>query len=215
MFRKDYLVRAIEEITEALGAIFGLKQQKKHPEALQELEDLFRTQFRLNSLLLGTLSPKDITELFRSGGIIEADKLQTLARLLREEADIILDSGSANEGRIRQQKALHLFLVAKQHGADPSLWQLDEEISSLLAQLKGHPLHPDTERLVFSFAEEKGRYAQAEDALYRLIDQQAMGVQEGIAFYERLANVDPQNLEEGGLSAIEVQEGLVELRNRL
>ncbi|MFD3262028.1 DUF6483 family protein [Paenibacillus lentus] len=215
MLRKDYLVRAIEEITEALGAIFGLKQQKKHPEALQELEELYRTQFRLNSLLLGTLSPKDITELFRSGRIIEADKLQTLARLLREEGDLFLDNGQVNEGRVRQQKALQLFLVARQHGADRALWGLDEEIFSLLAKLKGYPLNPDAERLVFHFTEEKGKYDLAENALYRLIDQHAMDVHEGIAFYERLSDVDPRELEEGGLSAAEVQEGLVELRNRL
>ncbi|WP_055105221.1 DUF6483 family protein [Paenibacillus ihumii] len=215
MFRKDYLVRIIEEITEALGVIFGLKQQKKHPDALRELEELYQTQFRLSSLLLGSLSPKDITELFRSGGFVEADKLQTLARLLREEGDIFLDSGKTDEGRMRQQKALHLFLTARQHGADPSLWQLDEEIFGLMSKLKGYSLNPDTERLVFDFAEEMGRYDLAENALYRLMDQQAMDVHEGIAFYERLAELDPQRLVEGGLSAAEVQEGLAELRHRL
>ncbi|GAA0137331.1 hypothetical protein YSY43_41720 [Paenibacillus sp. YSY-4.3] len=215
MFRKDYLVQVIEEITEALGTIFGLKQQKKHPEALQELDELYRTQFRLSSLLLGTLSPKDIAELFRSGGVIEADRLQTLARLLREEGDLILDSGQTNEGRMRQRKALHLFLEARQHGADPSLWQLDEEIFSLMEKLKGNSLDPDTERMVFGFAEDKGKFDLAENALYRLIDQQEMDVHEGIAFYERLAGVAPDKLEEGGLSAAEVQEGLAELRHRL
>ncbi|MNJ56270.1 hypothetical protein D3C77_518070 [compost metagenome] len=95
------------------------------------------------------------------------------------------------------------------------MWQLDEEVFSLMTKLKGFFLDPDTERMVFRFAEEKGRYDLAENALYRLIEHQEIDVHEGLAFYERLAGVDPLKLEEGGFSAAEVQEGLAELRQRL
>ncbi|MNN23267.1 hypothetical protein D3C81_1366590 [compost metagenome] len=211
MLRRDYLVRMIEEMTEVIGKVFDLKQQRKTTEALWTLDELFQRQFRLNSDLLGSLSAKDTVDLFRNGELIEADKLQSLARLLKEEGDVYLLSGQSDEGTIRHMKALHLYLAAGLNGADTTLWQMDGEIKDLLRLLKGYRLHSETEQLLLQYEEAAGRFDLAENALFRLLKNGEATKEEGIAFYERLLSLDPHELERGGLPLEEVKEGLDEV----
>ncbi|RCX13915.1 hypothetical protein DFP94_11926 [Fontibacillus phaseoli] len=208
MLRKDYLVRMIEEMTEIIGKVFDLKQQRKWIESLWELDELYKKQFRLNSRLVGSLAAKDIVELMRTGGNVEADKLQSLARLVKEEGDIYSVSGQPDEGIFRWMKALHLYLAASQHGADRDLWNISSEVNELLAILKGYQLPADTERLLMNYEESEGRYDQAENALYRLLKNGAAERAEGIAFYERLLILSRERLQQGGLPQEEVREGL-------
>ncbi|MCA1294479.1 DUF6483 family protein [Paenibacillus sp. alder61] len=208
MLRKDYLVRMLEEMTEMIGKVFGLKQQRKWTEALWELDELYRKLFRLNSRLLGSLSAKDIVEMMRTGGTVESDKLQSLARLMKEEADVLTASGQPEEGVLRARKALHLYLAAHTYGADPGLWELHGEVSELQESLKGFRLPEDTERLLMGYEESRGNFALAENALYRLLESGSARREEGVAFYTRLLALDPGKLEEGGLPETEVREGL-------
>lgn len=208
MLRKDYLVRMIEEMTEIIGKVFGLKQQRKWIEALWELDELYKQQFRLNSRLLDSISAKDLVEMHRAGGIVEADKLQSLARLMSEEADIYKDMGKADDAVFRRMKALHLYLAASQHGANRDLWSMNDQVRELLFLLRGYRLPADTERLLMDYEVSEGRYDLAENALYRLLQDGVAEREEGIAFYNRLLALPPAMLEQEGLPESEVREGL-------
>jgi hypothetical protein len=62
-----------------------------------------------------------------------------------------------------------------------------------------------------------GRYADAEDALFELIDERpedARPVEEAIAFCQRLRPLEPEQLADGGLSLEEVNATLSELLRR-
>lgn len=214
MLRRDYLVRMIEEMTEVLGKVFMLKQQKKKVEALWALDELFKGQFRLSSQLLENLSAKDIVRLFQSGGEVEADKLQSLARLLKEEGDVYENSGEPDEGASRWLKSLHLYLTAALHGADRSLWDMYAAISELQALLKTYRLPPDTEWLVLRWEEGEGRYDLAENALYRLLEEGHATKEDAAGFYRRLLTLSRDTLAAGGLPAEEVEEGLAEVEAR-
>lgn len=211
MLRRDYLVRMIEEMTEVLGKVFMLRQNKKLTEALWSLDELYKRQFRLHARLLDTLPAKDIVELFHSGGELEADKLQSLARLLKEEGDIRLAMQEEEEAAARWMKALHLYLAAGLHGADRSLWNWPDAVSELQALLKSYRLPPETELLLMKLEESEGRYDQAENALYRLLTEESISKEEADAFYQRLLILPSEQLEEGGLPLEEVREGLLEL----
>lgn len=214
MLRRDYLVRMIEEMTEVLGKVFGLKQQKKKVEALWALDELYKGQFRLSSQLLETLSAQDIVRLFQTGGEVEADKLQSLARLLKEEGDVYEGSGEPDEGASRWLKSLHLYLTAALHGAERSLWDLPGAISELQALLKEYRLPPDTEWLVLRWEESEGRFDLAENALYRLLKEGGATKADAIRFYRRLLTLTPETLAAGGLPIEEVEEGLAEAEAR-
>jgi len=62
-----------------------------------------------------------------------------------------------------------------------------------------------------------GRYADAEDALFELIDERPDDpgpVDEAIAFCQRLRPLEPEELEAGGLTRQEVDDTLAELLAR-
>lgn len=207
MLRKDYLVRMIEEMTEMIGKILDLKQQRKWIDALWQIDDLYRRLFRLNSELIAGLSAKDLVELMRANGTVESDKLQSLAKLIKEEGDILLSSGEPDQGVRRQIKALHLFLAASQYGTNRELWNLETSVEELRVLLKPYVLPVDTERLLLNYQEGLRKYDQAEDTLYRLLKSEGITKEEGVLFYRRLSLLLPEELIQGGLPPEEIREG--------
>ncbi|GIP30435.1 hypothetical protein J23TS9_55650 [Paenibacillus sp. J23TS9] len=215
MFRKDYILQMVEDMVEMVGKVFGLKQQKKYAEALWEIDDLLSKNFRLNSKLLNSLSVEDMIDMFRLGGAIEADKLQSIARLLEEEGGVYLDMGHKDEGLTRLMKSLHLYLYADLHGADHSMLKLPERVTDLKEQLKGYRLPAKTDKLLLGYEEEQGHYDEAENALFRLLDQHEMTEEEGLTFYQRLLMRSDDELKAGGLPRAEVEEGVEELQRKV
>ncbi|UQZ33520.1 hypothetical protein C2I18_08180 [Paenibacillus sp. PK3_47] len=210
MFRRDYIVRMIEDMTAMVAKVLTLKQEKKTTEALWEVDELLGRHFRLNSRLLNSLSVEDIIEMFRLGGVIESDKLQGVARMLKEEGSIYAAAGDQEAALFRAMRSLHLFLYANQHGADRELLHMTKEIGELLEDVEGYRLPVKTERLLLSYLEEEGRYDKAEDSLYRLWEQGEQVVYEGKGLYERLLLKTPEELERGGLPLEEVVQGQIE-----
>ncbi|AIQ54868.1 DUF6483 family protein [Paenibacillus sp. FSL R7-0331] len=210
MFRRDYIVRMIEDMTAMVAKVMTLKQEKKTTEALWEVDEQFNRHFRLNSRLLNSLSVEDMIEMFRLGGIIESDKLQGVARLLKEEGSIYAAAGNKEAALLRSMRALHLFLYADQHGADRELLGMTKEVEELLDNIQGYQLPVKTERLLLPYLESDGRYAKAEDSLYRLWEQGADVAVEGQGLYRRLLLKEPEALELGGLPLEEVRQGQAE-----
>ncbi|WP_150273527.1 DUF6483 family protein [Paenibacillus tepidiphilus] len=207
MFRRDYIVRMIEDMTAMIAKVLTLKQERKTTEALWEVDELLGRHFRLNSRLLNSLSVEDIIDMFRLGNVLESDKLQGVARLLKEEADIYRAAGNADEALFRSMRSLHLFLYADLHGADREMLDMTAEIDGLLGEVEGYSLPVKTERLLLPYMESLGRYAKAEDSLYRLREQGENVADEGRKLYGRLLQQPPELLELGGLPLEEVRQG--------
>ncbi|BCG61017.1 DUF6483 family protein [Paenibacillus sp. URB8-2] len=213
MFRRDYIVRMIEDMTGMIAKVFVLKQERKTTEALWEVDELLNKHFRLNSRLLNSLSVEDIIEMFRLGGGIESDKLQGMARLLYEEGTIYAAAGNLPESLPRLMKALHLYLYSALHGADRELLGLPKEIDDCLKDVEAYRLPAKTDRLLMSYMESVGRYGKAEDSLYRLMEQGKATAKEGEELYDRLLEKDPGELERGNLPLEEVRQGRQEWLN--
>lgn len=214
MFRRDYLVRLIEDMTQMIAKVFSLKQERKHTEALWELDELFKRQFRLNSELLRSLSAADIEQLFRNHGYLEADKLQTATRLLEEEASLLLELEREEEAIMLYIKVFQLYLKSALQGADMKLIGLEERIGMVKEQLKAYALPETTQRDYYAYAEQQGMYAEAENMLYQLLDNGYMEYDEATSFYERLLLKLPEDLARGGLPLEEAHEGIDELNRR-
>ena len=213
MFRRDYIVRMIEDMTSLVAKVFTLKQERKTTEALWEIDELLNRHFRLNSRLMNSLSVEDIIDLYRIGGGLEVDKLQGIARMLQEEAGIYIAANDDYAALPRLMKALHLYLYAHLHGADPNLLPLSEGLEQVLHMVTPYRLPVKTEHLLLPYLESAGHYGKAEDSLYRLLDQGEVVAEQGRELYERLLRVNPERLELGNLPFAEVVQGQKEWRH--
>ncbi|CAH1057916.1 DUF6483 family protein [Paenibacillus pseudetheri] len=207
MFRRDYIVRMIEDMTAMVAKVLTLKQERKTTEALWEIDELLNRHFPLNSRLLNSLSVEDIIDMFRFNGVLESDKLQGVAKLLKEEGSIYAANGDHDAALFRSMRALHLYLYADLHGADREMLQMTEDINELLEEVKAYRLPAKTERLLLVYMESIGHYSKAEDSLYRLWEQGEDVSLEGDELYRRLLLKSPEELEQGSLPIHEVEQG--------
>ncbi|WP_342552783.1 DUF6483 family protein [Paenibacillus sp. FSL R7-0652] len=228
MFRKDYLLRMMEEMTEAIGKAFTLRQQRKHTEALSELDELMRRQFGMNLSLLNSLPAEDVIEMFRFRGVIEVDNLQQAARLIEEEAYIHQEKArvegiddeekmeAEDAALVRLMRASHFYLYALNHGANPQLLQAPERVEEVMEQIQGYELPARTEKQLALYREHQGRYDAAENSWYRLLhlgpEYPVQYEDDARAFYQRLIELTDDQLERGGLPRAEVEEGLAQIK---
>lgn len=190
-----------------VAKVMTLKQDKKTTEALWEVDELLMRHFRINSRLLNSLSVEDIIDMFRLGGVLESDKLQGVARLLKEEGGIYAAKGDQDQALFRAMRSLHLFLYADLHGADRELLNMTGDINELLEEVEPYRLPAKTERLLMAYQESMGHYTKAENSLYRLWEQGEDVAAEGRELYGRLLLLSPELLAQGGLPLEEVQQG--------
>ncbi|MGF7048344.1 tetratricopeptide (TPR) repeat protein [Paenibacillus sp. DS2015] len=215
MFRKDYILRIVEDMTQMVAKVFALRQERKFTEALWEIDELMGKDFRFNSRLLNSLSKEDLIDMFRFRDTLESDKMQGVALLLEEEGKIYTDMGESDEGMTRFMKSLHLFLYADDYGANRELFDLPQQIERLLERIKEYRLPAATDQLLFVYLDKQGKYAEAENVLYRLLDQGEIDPAKGISFYERLMQEEDQRLELGRLPRAEVVEGMKAIQLKL
>lgn len=212
MFQRDYILRMIQELTEMIAAISGLKKQHKQELAFSLIDDLLGRFFRMNSKLLNALSDKDILGMFSTSGFLEAEKVLTLARVLKEEGALHESQGESAESIRRYRKGLQLALGVSEWEDSPSelCREVMGELRSALrkTELPAHLL----ERLLAHYFK-TGEYALAEDCLFELAEsggpftEYDSAEDAGRQFYSRLLERSSEELALGGLPIEEVHEG--------
>jgi hypothetical protein len=123
MFREDYILRAIQQMTAAVGEILGLSRLQKYPQALVEVDRALQRFAGLNLSLVTALSAPELVDLTRFGERLDLAKLIALADLLQAEGDIYAAQSRPAEAAERHLKALELNLevaFASEHNLLPA-----------------------------------------------------------------------------------------------
>ena len=123
MFREDYLLRSIQQVTAAVGEILGLTRLQKYPQALAEVDRALQSFAGLNLSLVTALPAPELVDLTRFGERLDIGKLIALADLLQAEGDIYAAQGQPAEAAERHLKALELTLevaFASEHNLLPA-----------------------------------------------------------------------------------------------
>ncbi|WP_409346961.1 DUF6483 family protein [Paenibacillus sp. MBLB4367] len=217
MYSRDYLVRMIEQMTQSLGQLMGLKVERKEAQALLTINELWGKWFRLNSRLAGSLSEKDLIAMLSVNGNIEPVPLQMAGVLLKEEGDFYELQGQRDESYRRRLKSLQLLLAASENGAEKEPIDGGVHIGELLAALRRYQLPAEACERLWRHFEKEGQFAKAEDLLHEWLESAAAAgdrelaseaEKQGISFYERLLAMDDDDLQAGSLPREEVLEGL-------
>ncbi|HTV41125.1 MAG TPA: DUF6483 family protein [Candidatus Sulfotelmatobacter sp.] len=219
MIRRDFLLRQIEQFVEVLMRMSGLTKAGKWEEASAEADSQLKA-----------LAGADVTELLRMSDtellarVVEGgtsfgiqDKIFMVARLFKENGDILRAQTRLEESHACYLKGLHLLLDAIANEPDAPRADYVPTVEAFLIGLQDSSLNLETNAMLMRHYEQICEYAKAEDALFNILDAGPDNVELldfGIGFYERLLRLENETLELGNLPRAEVKASLAELNQR-
>ena len=197
-----------------LAHILGLAKRGRTDEALGMFDEAYRPLLGAGSRVVAMLDDEQLVDLLVSGSNPDMRRVELALGLVKAEADLYAGSGAAAEAAVRYRRALALAgcLAARSERL------LEAELAGdLLARAEQLAL-PRASRLHQArVLEALGRYADAEDLLFELIDEDPDDpepVEAAIAFCQRLRPLEPERLAAGGRTLEEVNATLAELLAR-
>lgn len=220
MMNKDYILRIAERFGRALAIILHLRQSNKHEEALIYIDDIFLQTTGFTASFVNSASEEMLLQMISPLGVLNVQKCMWIALLLKEEGDIYEEMGNEDESYYRYLKSLHFSLAAAKQGDEVKDIDINSAIEYNLAALEAFEVPQKTKLTLFSYFAAVGNYGRAEDMLFEVLEGAADGpvevgiVEQGRAFYKELGSKSEADLEAGGMSRREVEEGLAELNGK-
>jgi len=197
--------------------VTGLLQLRKSGhsmEALHQIEDAYGRFTGLSATLIHAISEDDLIQLLRARGGIDPDRAWALAELMREEALTYDELENEAEATPRFLKSLRLYLeVLDVIEEMPGVLNVDglEEVAERVSDLE---LTASTRSRLVQYYVDTRRFDRAENIVLWNLEaarESAKAINEGVAFYDELQGLADRDLEEGGLSRDEVDQGLERL----
>ena len=219
MMNKDYILRIAERFGRMLAIILHLRQSNKHEEALIYIDDIYLQTTGFTASFVNSASEEMLLQMISPLGVLNVQKCMWIALLLKEEGDIYVEMGNEDESYYRYLKSLHFFLAAAKQGDEVKDIDIDSAIEYNLAALEAYEVPQKTKLALFSYFAAVGNYGRAEDMLFEALEEGKGPVEVGIveqgrAFYKELGSKSEEDLEAGGMSRREVEEGLAELNGK-
>lgn len=219
MVERDYILRLIKQMTDALAIVFRLERGGDPHEALRVVDQTYQQLLGLDAATISSLPPDALLALIRSSGAgyqgqrAIAERLTVLANLLQAEGDIYETMEQADNSATRRLKALDIQLAILT-GEDPTSERAASSVATLLERLDEYELPPRTKQLLWQHFEQMGDFARAENWMYELLEDAhapAGVLEQALEFYRRLLEQSDADLILGNLPRAEVETGLAQL----
>jgi len=212
--QQDYILRMIQQLSGFVTGLLQLRKSGRSTEALHQIEDAYGRFTGLSATLIHAISEDDLVQLLRARGGIDPDRAWALAELMREEALTYDELGNEAEATPRFLKSLRLYLeVLDVIEEMPGVLNVDglEEVAERVSDLE---LTASTRSRLVQYYVDTRRFDRAENIVLWNLEaagESAKAINEGVAFYDELQGMADRDLEEGGLSRDEVDQGLERL----
>lgn len=213
-YQRDYILRQVEMAAQMLARILGLASQGRRDQAIGLFDQAYQPLVGMSGRVVAALTEEQLLTLLTSGSSPDARRVAVAMELLVVEGDLHDQAGRAADAAARYRRALGLAAYLAGHTTslpDPALAE------RLAARAGALDLPPRQRMDLCRLQEAVGRYADAEDSLFEVIDgdpDDGAAVDQGIAFYQRLLAKEDADLEAGGLPRDEVRAALAELLRR-
>ena len=221
MVERDYILRLIKQMTDALAIVFRLERGGDFLEALRVIDSTYQQLLGLDANTVASLPSDTLLSLIRSSGAgyqgqqAVAERLTVLANLLQAEGDIYEGLGKTEDSVARRVKALDIQLAILTN-EDPSSTRAADAVRTLLIRLEEYELSIRTKILLWRHFEQFGDFARAEDWMYEAMEDESAPPdmsQRAIAFYHRLLDHTDFDLVHGNLPRSEVEAGLAQVES--
>lgn len=209
--KDDFLSRLQAELARTLEGARQLHNGGETAAALATLHETQRSMVGLDHELLRRLGSADLLVLLGGTGSPDVEKCLQCAELLAAEHELRADLGEDDSAQAH--KALELYLSAL--AAEPGLAPHYGERLGMLTRSLGYAAPLATQKQLVDAYLHAGRFDEAENWLYRLLNAEPEVAQaRAEAFYRELLALADGTLEAGGLPRAEVEEGLANVTRR-
>jgi hypothetical protein len=217
MLRQDYIIRQIEQLVRFVARLLRLLKQQSAQQAGDEIDLGLRNLSGLSLELIKTLSLRGLLDMMRSGDKTDVFRSLAVAELLNIHAEVCQRRGADRAALTARVKALTLYMEALISFRHPALAEPEIRAQELIGLLSEVELPRDTAIRICRYYLAIGRFADAEDLLFEMIETGTGGsatVTEGVAMLEGLLERSDSELEAGNLPRDEVEEALQQLKAR-
>ncbi|MZQ85953.1 hypothetical protein GQF01_28015 [Paenibacillus sp. 5J-6] len=222
MFKRDYFMRQIEQMTQVLHRILFNKEHIPLADAQQQLDEASRHLLGLNVRSLQALSSKDILELLSYNGNLDTAKAMVIGDMFVGHGDLLKQHDQTDEAYRAYVKSLdlllHLSLSPEVNPKDDENLEVTARIQTSLDRLRAWMVPEDMKRLLFTHYDKQGDYAKAEDVLFHYMEDhpdQSEFLWQGVAFYRTLLDKEEGLLEAGNFSQEEAADSLRQVQQKL
>src|SRR5438876_5874628 len=180
MIRRDYVMRMVQELTQALARVLFLKKAHQYPQAVQEIERVLMKFWNLTSEQIKLLPLDEWIELCRKEEGPMGEKLVGLADLFREQDELLAVAESqatspADEtlpGESERSAALSLGLYLEAVTSPEMVISVDllAKIDQLIQRTRDVRLPAEVLKRLLRYYETRGMLDKAEDALFDWLD---------------------------------------------
>jgi hypothetical protein len=218
MFSQDYILRMINQVIAVLSQIAGLRKAGQYQQAQQAVDQAYEQLLGLRADLLRQMDDATLLRMLTQQDQLDTVRSGLLADLFKAEGDLLADQGQLQDSRKSNLRALTFYLET---GLTPDPPEPDPalhgKVIALVQTLGLANLPEEALWALFCYAEAERDYIQAEAAIHQMMvkpDLRAELQPELVAFYQRLAALEPSELARVGLDHPAILEKLKQARRQ-
>ncbi len=211
MFQKDYIKRSFSFIQATLARLRGVALEGDVDVAREEITDAYSRVFGIPLSLLSLSPVSDIVDLLSTNDGDDAERILSLAELLKLDGETYQKEGDVEEAQWRFDLSLELLIAGVEVSNQPAA----DETLALFGPIVRFSIQNQTslERLaaLYTLYREAGNYGLAKDLIVAFVETdygKREGIDEGIAFLSDLRSRADEELERGNITRQEIEEAL-------
>lgn len=215
MYQKDFIKRSFSFIQATLARLRGVALEGEVDVAREEITDAYARVFGIPLSLLSLSPVSDIVDLLSTSEGEDAERILSLAELLKMDGVICQKEGDVEEAQWRFALSLELLLAsvdASSQGASAKM--LEPFVPAVRFSIRNQT-SLDLLAALYGIYREAGDYGLAKDLIMAFIDTdggKSDGINEGISFFTDLLNKSDDELVQGNSTRLEVEEALETLK---
>jgi hypothetical protein len=173
MIERDYIMRMIQMLVQALIRIFSFKEKKDYPQALNEIQNASKTLIGVELDVIRRLSDVQIIDLLTLVKDFGSLKCYLAGMLLKEEAEILELQGKRDESVDARTKSLSLLTEAAIEKGAPLNSEHASAADVIAAKLNHADLPVHIHKKLFHYYELVGQYGKGEDTLFEILKKES------------------------------------------
>jgi len=211
MFQKDYIKRSFSFIQATLARLRGVALEGDAEVAREEITDAYSRVFGIPLSLLSLSPTSDIVDLLSTNEGDDAERILSLAELLKMDGEIYQKEGDVEEAQWRFDLSLELLIASVEVSNQPAADKILDPFEPIVRFSIQNQTSLELLAALYALYREAGNYGLAKDLIVAFTETdggKSEGIDEGTAFLSDLLSRADEELERGNITRQEIEDAL-------